>query len=110
MYAGYAAAYAYSQARAVNLMWNNTEGPGMRFSSTLSAYTLAKLYLGNIVAVACSAGLLVPWAVVRTLRYRLENFAMKVEGEGVHDANPALARVGATGQELGDIFNLELGL
>jgi uncharacterized membrane protein YjgN (DUF898 family) len=110
MYAGYAAAYAYSQARTVNLMWNNTEGPGMRFSSTLSAYALAKLYLGNMVAVACSAGLLLPWAVVRTLRYRLENFAMTVEGEGVHDANPALARVGATGQELGDIFNLELGL
>jgi hypothetical protein len=33
-----------------------------------------------------------------------------LEGEVVHQANPAFARVGATGQELGDFFNLDLGL
>lgn len=109
-YAIYAGVYAYTQARTANLMWNNTYGPGIRFSSTLSARRLGKLYLGNIIAAALSAGLLIPWAVVRTLRYRLESFAMIVEGAPVHDASPALARVGAAGQELGDMFNLDLGL
>jgi uncharacterized membrane protein YjgN (DUF898 family) len=109
-YAIYAAVYAYTQARTANLMWNNAYGPGIRFSSTLSARRLGKLYLGNIVAAALSAGLLIPWAVVRTLRYRLESFAMIVEGAPVHEASPALARVGAAGQELGDMFNLDLGL
>jgi len=110
IYAGYAAAYAYAQARTTNLLWNGAYGPDIRFSSTLSAKALAKLYIGNVVAAACSAGFLIPWAVVRTLRYRLENFAVLVRGEPVHEASPALARVGATGQELGDIFNLDLGL
>ncbi len=110
IYAAYVAVYAYSQARTQNLMWNHTYGPGMRFGSTLSAVRLARIYLGNIVAAACSVGLLIPWAVVRTMRYRLEQFAVVLEGEPVHDANPALARVGATGQELGDFFNLDLGL
>lgn len=109
-YAIYAAVYAYTQARTANVMWNNAYGPGIRFSSTLSARRLCKLYLGNIVAAALSAGLLIPWAVVRTLRYRLESFAMIVEGTPVHEASPALARVGAAGQELGDMFNLDLGL
>jgi uncharacterized membrane protein YjgN (DUF898 family) len=110
VYAAYIAVYAYSQARTQNLMWNSAYGPGMRFSSSLSARRLARIYLGNVVAAACSVGLLIPWAVVRTLRYRLEQFAVVVDGEPVHEANPALARVGATGQELGDFFNLDLGL
>ena len=110
MYAAYIAVYAYSQARTQNLMWNHTYGPGMRFSSTLSAVRLARIYIGNIVAAACSVGLLIPWAVVRTMRYRLEQFAVVLDGDPVHEASPALARVGATGQELGDFFNLDLGL
>jgi uncharacterized membrane protein YjgN (DUF898 family) len=54
--------------------------------------------------------MLIPWAVIRTLRYRLANFTMLVAGSPVYEANPALPRVGAAGQELGDIFNLDLGL
>jgi len=109
-YAGYAVSLAYTQARTANMMWNGAEGPGVRFRSSLSAMKLTKIYLGNIVAIVATAGLLIPWAVVRTLRYRLDNFALVVEGNPVHEANPALPAVGATGQELGDIFNLDLGL
>ncbi len=110
IYVAYIAVYAYSQARTQNLMWNHTYGPGMRFSSTLSAVRLARIYIGNVIAAACSIGLLIPWAVVRTMRYRLEQFAVVLDGEPVHEASPALARVGATGQEIGDFFNLDLGL
>lgn len=110
IYAGYAVAYAYVQARTTNLLWKGTAGPGMRFESSLAAMRLAGLYLGNILAVACSAGLLIPWAVIRTLRYRLENLTVIIDADVEHQANPALAPVGATGQELGDIFNLDLGL
>lgn len=110
MYAAYAVVYAYIQARTANLMWNGTYGPGMRFSSSLGAWKLVRLYIGNAVAVAATAGFLIPWAVIRTLRYRLENLAVIVEGDVLFEANPALERVGATGQELGDIFNLDLGI
>jgi uncharacterized membrane protein YjgN (DUF898 family) len=110
LYLAYAVAYAYVQARTTNLQWSNTRGPGVRFSSTLRATELMKLYVGNFLAVAATAGLLMPWAVVRTLRYRLENFAMVVEAPRLHEANPALARVGAAGQEVGDFFNLDLSI
>jgi uncharacterized membrane protein YjgN (DUF898 family) len=110
IYGSYAVAFAYIQARTANLLWNGTSGPGFHFSSSLSAMKLVRIYIGNVVAVACSGGLLIPWAVVRTLKYRLECFAMTVEEGVVHEANPAFARVGATGQELGDFFNLDLGL
>jgi uncharacterized membrane protein YjgN (DUF898 family) len=110
MYAGYAVAYAYVQARTTNLLWTHTSAAGFEFESSLSAKKLVRLYFGNILAVACSAGLLIPWAVIRTLRYRLENFAITIDDGFAHTASPALAPVGATGQELGDIFNLDLGI
>lgn len=110
MYAGYAVVYAFIQARTTNQLWNGAHGPGIRFASTLRAAKLARLYIGNVVAIAATAGLLIPWAVVRTLRYRLENLTMFVADDVPHEANPSLERVGATGQELGDIFNLDLGI
>lgn len=110
MYAGYAVAYAYVQARTTNLLWNGTTADGIRFSSTLSATRLAKIYIGNIVAAVASLGLLIPWGAVRALRYRLESFTMVVAEERPHQANPVLAPVGATGQELGDFFNLSVGV
>jgi uncharacterized membrane protein YjgN (DUF898 family) len=110
MYAAYAVVYAFIQARTTNLLWNGAHCPGIRFSCTLAAAKLARLYIGNVVAIAATAGLLIPWAVVRTQRYRVENLAMHVQDEAPHEANPSLDRVGATGQELGDIFNLDLGI
>ena len=109
-YLVYAVVHAYLQARTGNLVWNSASAAGVRFESTLGAKDLAKLYLGNLIAIACSAGLLIPWAVVRTYRYRLDHFALIADDDLVHEANPALARVGAAGQELGDVLNLDLGL
>jgi uncharacterized membrane protein YjgN (DUF898 family) len=110
VYAGYIVGYAYAEARTANLVWNNASAPGVRFSSTLSAVKLAKLYLGNVLAVFASVGLLIPWAVIRTRRYRLGCLAVFVDEETVHQASGRLPRVGATGQEMGDLFNVDLGI
>ena len=109
-YLAYAVVYAYIQARTGNLVWNGTSVAGARFASNLGARDLAKLYLVNLLAIACSAGLLIPWAVVRAYRYRLEHFAIIADDDLVHEANPVLPRVGAAGQELGDVLNLDLGI
>jgi uncharacterized membrane protein YjgN (DUF898 family) len=110
IYAGYIVGYAYAEARTANLVWNSTSAPGVRFASTLSAIKLTKLYLGNVLAVIFSVGLLIPWAVIRTRRYRLSCLAIIVEEETVHQASGRLPRVGATGQEMGDLFNVDLGI
>lgn len=110
MYIAYAVVYAYIQARTTNLLWNGSHGVGLRFASTLKARAMIRLYIGNLLAVVATAGLLIPWAVIRTLRYRLENFTVTAHGGTSFLANPALERVGAAGQEFGDIFNMDLGL
>ncbi len=110
VYAGYIVSYAYIQARTTNLLWGNTSGSGVRFQSSLKASRLIGLHFGNIVAAALSLGLLIPWAVIRTLRYRLDNFSGTIDDDVAHEASPRMVPVGAAGQELGDIFNLDLGL
>ncbi len=110
LYAGYALAFAYMNARTANLVWQSTQGQGVRFQSALKAKKLAGLYITNVVAIAGSAGLLVPWAVVRTLRYRLQTFTVTVDGDPVVEAAPGLPRVGAASQEVGEIFSLDVAI
>jgi len=109
-YCIYAVAYAIVQARTANLAWSAVRLPGLRFSCSLEAWAMARLYLVNLAAIIASAGLAIPWATIRTWRYRMSRFAAVAGASHIHRANPALPAIGAAGQELGDLFNLDLGL
>jgi uncharacterized membrane protein YjgN (DUF898 family) len=101
----------YSQARTSNLLMNATRLGGLGLRSKLSAKRLMSLYIGNVLAIAATLGLAVPWAVVRTLRYRAACLGM--EGDGSLDAFAAprgAQAVSATGEELGEMFALDLSL
>jgi uncharacterized membrane protein YjgN (DUF898 family) len=102
---------AFTQSRTSNLIANTTSlGPQLRLRSSLSGNRLARLYGVNLLAILATAGLAIPWSVVRTLRYRAQCLA--VEGEGSLDdfTSRAAAAVGATGEEMGDMFALDLSL
>jgi uncharacterized membrane protein YjgN (DUF898 family) len=101
----------YTRARSSNLIMNATRLHGLTLRSELSASRLVRLYIVNMAAIAASLGLAVPWAVVRTLRYRASCLAMEVEGslDGFTAPHGAQA-VGATGEEMGEMFALDLSL
>jgi uncharacterized membrane protein YjgN (DUF898 family) len=99
----------YVQTALANLTWNGTTIGDCRFRSTLRTRDMVCLYLSNAVAIACSFGLLIPWATVRMARYRFQRLEMETgkELEGFF----ALARneeVNATGEEIGDIFGVDV--
>lgn len=102
---------AFTRARAANLALGRTRiGDGIRIRSELSALKLAWLYLVNTVAVAGSLGFLVPWAVVRTARYRAGTLALAVTGR-LDDVLAAIIQpIGATGDELAGLFDVDLSL
>lgn len=99
---------AYKQARVFNLCWRNTCFGGLYFDSELKFTGLLGLYLTNGIAVAASLGLLIPWAVIRTIRYRVERMRVYLEGnmaQFVASESPAIHAVGA---EVADAFDLDL--
>jgi uncharacterized membrane protein YjgN (DUF898 family) len=60
--------------------------------------------------VIATAGLLAPWAAVRTARYQLKRISLQPGGEiGVFLA-AAKEQVGAIGDEAGDLLGFDFGL
>lgn len=110
MYAGYVLSYAYIKARGTNLVWNHTRLGQAHFESTLSAGGMAKLYLTNALAIIASVGLLTPWAVIRTLKYRADNLQVLLEGDLTDFRGSETATIRAVGAEFGDLFDMDISL
>jgi uncharacterized membrane protein YjgN (DUF898 family) len=110
LYVGYVLAYAYVKARGSNLSWNQTRLGPLRFESTLRPRALAKLYLTNTLAIIASVGTLIPWAVMRTLKYRADNLHVLLQSELTDFKGSEAGDVRAIGEELGDFFDVDLSL
>lgn len=106
VYAAFFAIGVYLRTRYANLFWNNTRLGEHRFASTLRARDMMWLYASNIVAIVCTLGLAVPWAMIRLARYRAAHFAFVANGSLDAFAAGAGDRYGATGQELVDALDV----
>jgi uncharacterized membrane protein YjgN (DUF898 family) len=107
----YLGSYAIFQARVSNAVYGSTRLGPHRFHSDLRGPRLAWLYFTNTLAIVFSIGLLVPWATVRTLRYRLETLGLTAVGSlDELVAGEAAALPGATGEEVAEFFDVDFGL
>lgn len=100
----------YLQTALANLTWNATSIGTSRFRSTLRTGEMTWLYLTNAVAIFLSLGLMVPWASVRLARYRFGRLALVTEEEPELFVSAAQQDVSAAGEEIGDIFGIDVAL
>ena len=102
---------AYTRSRIGNLVFNNTKlDRKVSFASNLKLVPLTKMYFTNFVAILFSFGLAIPWAVIRVTRYRAECLSLQSAiplDEFIGGVN---AQVSATGEELGEFFNIDMSL
>lgn len=101
----------YLRARVTNLTFNSTTLDGhVALASTMSPMRLSKIYFVNLLVIVFTLGLMIPWAAVRVARYRAEVLAL----ESATDLEAFLAQagreVGATGEEMGEFFDVDLSL
>lgn len=102
---------AYNRSRMTNLVLNTaTLSDIAKLHGTISARALAKLYAGNLIAIVCTGGLLIPWAVVRLTRYRLQAISVEIEAPLTTVAAMVTQNPRATGEELGEMFGIDLAL
>jgi uncharacterized membrane protein YjgN (DUF898 family) len=110
VYLGYVIGYAFVKARSGNIAWNHIRIGSLYFKSTLRTGDLVKLYITNAIGIIASLGLLIPWAVIRTLRYRVEKMRVLHTGTLTQFRGSEKRNVAAAGAEAIDIFDLDLAL
>lgn len=110
-FVGAALVMGFTRSRVSNLVFNTTrvEG-GIGFASRLSPLKLGRIYGFNLAAIALTLGLAVPWAVMRTARYRAECLALRVEGDLDAFVGATTREVAATGEEMGEMFDIDFSL
>lgn len=102
--------FTYAYASIANLVMNNTRLQQCRFESNLETAKLSLLYITNTLAIVFSFGLLIPWAKIRTTRYRLSCLSMISDVElGAFIAGEQ-ENADALGEELEDLLDLDIGL
>lgn len=109
-YVGYIFAFAYIKANITNIVWNKISLGPIGFHCTLKGRELARIYITNLIGIILTAGLLIPWAVIRTIRYRTEHTQIKCSGDVQAFQGQTTRRVQATGAELTDFFDFDLSI
>jgi uncharacterized membrane protein YjgN (DUF898 family) len=93
-----------------NLIWNHTSLGRHRFRSTMKVGGLAALYVTNTLGIVVTLGLFTPFAVVRSLKYRLEHTALIVEGSLDDVTAGQRSDIGAIGDGAADLAGFDLAL
>jgi uncharacterized membrane protein YjgN (DUF898 family) len=107
----FAVVFAFTRSRVANVVFNYTRLAGrVRFASKLRARALSRIYITNAIAIVASLGLLIPWAAIRTARYRADCLQLECQGGLEAFAADVASHVSATGEEMGDMFDVDLSL
>lgn len=97
-------------ARTANLFYNATELGPVGFDCRQRGRDLIWIYLTNLILIALTLGIFIPWAKVRLARYRANHLAVN----GPQDLGQFVAGQqqgnAATGSEMADLLDLNLGL
>lgn len=110
IYGGFLLLYAFVRARTTNAVWNAIRVGPLRFECTMRGRDYMSIYLSNVVAILLTLGFATPWAVVHTLRYRAEKFAVLASAPLDGFAQAESAQVGAAGQEIAELFDFDIAL
>ena len=102
--------FAYMQAKRTNIMYNNLDLEHIQVRSELKTLDLLLLYVTNTMAIMFSLGLLMPWAKVRTARYRASKTSIETNGDLEQFVKAQVEKQSALGEEMGEMFDMDLGL
>jgi uncharacterized membrane protein YjgN (DUF898 family) len=113
----YFVAVKFSAALLLRITTNNTTiggaGDSARRHSLGSDWSLPVMlwiYLSNLVVLILSLGLLTPWAQVRILKYQLDHTWVDLAADIDEVVAVESGPVSSVGEEIGDLFDIDIGL
>ena len=108
--AGYLFAFVFFSAKIFNLRFNNSMLASHGFAADMEVKSYAKLVVVNTLATMVTLGLYRPWAMVRTARYKAEHLQFIATGELGGFIAAEEQNLSALGEEVGDMFDFDVGL
>ncbi|VAW94529.1 Thymidylate kinase [hydrothermal vent metagenome] len=101
--------FAYFQTKRTNLIYGNLKIDGHKVKSELKTGYMLYLYVTNTLAIMLTLGLLMPWAKIRTAKYRVSVTSIDVVGDLSQFVAAQEQYQSAMGEEIGEMFDLDLG-
>ncbi len=101
--------FAYFQTKRTNLIFGNLDIAGHKVRSELKTGYMLYLYVTNTLAIVLTLGLLMPWAKIRTARYRISVTSIDVVGDLSQFITTQEQKQSAMGEEIGEMFDMDLG-
>lgn len=93
-----------------NLIWNKTRLGGHQFKSEMRVGRMIFIALTNILGIVLTLGLFIPFAQVRTMKYRIESMTLIPAGNLESFIADAQAQASATGEGMADLLDFDLSL
>jgi uncharacterized membrane protein YjgN (DUF898 family) len=100
----------YFSARIGNVIWNGTTLGPTRFESTLSARKLSWITITNFFGIVFSLGFFKPFAAVRMAKYRADCLKLVAAGPIAVHVQAIAGNVNARGEEIAEMFDIDVGL
>ena len=99
----------YYRSRLLNNTFGNTEIGSQKLDSRLRARNLIWIFGSNIVLMIFTLGLFYPWARIRSAKYQFDSMSVDTVGSLDTFVEEADTRTSATGEELGEFFDVDFG-
>jgi len=100
----------YYQASAANAAFGGVQVGSQYVRSNLRAWPLIGIYVSNLFAIVFTLGMYYPWAMVRQVRYQLDNTAIDSDGNLAGFTASSGVGIDAVGEEVGDFFDVDFGI
>jgi uncharacterized membrane protein YjgN (DUF898 family) len=101
----------YLKTAIDNLVWNNTMLANQhQFRSTASPMTATWIHMSNIVLIVLTIGLFLPFARIRSTRYRISQMTFEPVGSINEIVRIEQAKQKVFGDSMADALGLELGI
>ena len=103
-------ASAYLTTKRQNYLFDSTKVGPHRLSLSLNFFRVLWIRFSNLVVIALSVGLMIPWARIRMARYQIEQMSLIPAGSLDTLVSDEKSRTAAYGDEIGEGMDLDLGL
>jgi uncharacterized membrane protein YjgN (DUF898 family) len=99
---------AYLKASLGKLVYNSTHLENFSFKCDWRARDLIWIYASNFLLIVLSFGLLIPWSKIRSTQYLVSHMAIKGDTNFDQFVAGKIDQLAATGQEIGEFFDVDL--